>query len=82
VAVTDYLKKEVTPVIVLILERVPATLRSELSRWLIEPRVGVFVSGVSAMVRDRLWEKAVRGSRGNDARYGGLERTYPGPPPF
>jgi CRISPR-associated protein Cas2 len=52
---------------VLILERVPATLRGELSRWLIEPRVGVFVGDVSAMVRDRLWEKVTRDSRGGGA---------------
>ena len=43
--------------IVMILERVPAGLRGELSRWLIEPKTGVFVGHVSAMVRDRLWKK-------------------------
>jgi CRISPR-associated protein Cas2 len=42
--------------VVFILERVPATVRGELSRWLIEPRHGVFVGTVSGMVRDRLWE--------------------------
>lgn len=49
--------------IVLILERVPATLRGELSRWMIEPRTGVFVGKVSAMVRDRLWDKARLGAK-------------------
>ena len=49
---------------VLILERVPASLRGELSRWLIEPKTGVFVGKLSAVVRDMLWERAVRGSRG------------------
>jgi CRISPR-associated protein Cas2 len=49
---------------VLILERVPATLRGELSRWMIEPRAGVFVGKVSGMVRDRLWEKARKDSKG------------------
>ena len=44
--------------IVLILERVPVSLRGELTRWLLEPRAGVFVGTVSASVRDRLWEKA------------------------
>ena len=44
--------------VVLILERVPPGLRGELTRWLLEPKVGVFVGRVSAMVRDRLWEKA------------------------
>lgn len=42
--------------IVLILEKVPATLRGQLTRWLIEPRTGVFVGDLSAQVRDRLWE--------------------------
>lgn len=48
---------------ILILERVPATLRGELSRWMIEPRTGVFVGKVSAMVRDRLWDKARLGAK-------------------
>jgi len=50
-------------VTILILERVPATLRGELSRWMIEPRTGVFVGKVSAMVRDRLWDKARLGAK-------------------
>jgi CRISPR-associated protein Cas2 len=48
---------------ILILERVPATLRGELSRWMIEPRTGVFVGKVSALVRDRLWDKARLGAK-------------------
>ena len=44
--------------VVLILERVPPGLRGELTRWLLEPRAGVFVGRISAAVRDRLWEKA------------------------
>ncbi len=43
--------------VVMILEKVPKSLRGELSRWLIEPRVGVFVGDVSARVRDKLWQK-------------------------
>jgi len=43
---------------VLILERVPTGLRGELTRWFLEPKAGVFVGRVSAMVRDRLWDKA------------------------
>jgi len=50
--------------VVLILERVPPGLRGELSRWMIEPRAGVFVGGVSAMVRDRLWERAMKAACG------------------
>ena len=43
--------------VVMILEKVPASLRGELTRWLIEPHPGVFVGHVSALVRDKLWEK-------------------------
>ncbi len=39
----------------MILEKVPVKLRGELSRWMIEPRTGVFVGRMSALVRDRLW---------------------------
>ena len=46
--------------IVMILERVPQRLRGELTRWLLEPRSGVFVGHVNAMVRDRLWEKCCK----------------------
>lgn len=50
--------------VVLILERVPASLRGELSRWMLEPRAGVFVGKISAIVRDKLWQKAVQGAKG------------------
>ena len=43
--------------IVLIVERAPVSLRGELTRWLLEARPGVFVGHVSAMVRDKLWDK-------------------------
>lgn len=43
--------------IVLILERVPVSLRGELTRWLLEAKPGVFIGRVSAMVRDKLWDK-------------------------
>ncbi len=46
--------------IVMILEHVPVSLRGELTRWLLEPYPGVFVGHVSAMVRDRLWEKCCK----------------------
>lgn len=42
---------------VMILEKVSASVRGELTRWLLEPKTGVFVGRVSAMVRDRLWER-------------------------
>ncbi len=41
----------------LILERVPASLRGELTRWLLEPRTGVFLGRVTAAVREKLWER-------------------------
>ena len=52
--------------IVMILEKVPLRVRGELTRWLVEPRTGVFVGHVNAMVRDRLWQKCckARGSGG------------------
>ena len=43
--------------VVVVLERVPASLRGELTRWMLEPKTGVFVGTMSAMVRARLWEK-------------------------
>ncbi len=50
--------------IVMILEKVTAGLRGELTRWLIEPKTGVFVGQVSARVRDRLWQKCTQRKRG------------------
>lgn len=50
--------------VVIVLERVPTSLRGELTRWLLEPKTGVFVGKVSAMVRDRLWERVCRGMKG------------------
>ncbi|MBN1977400.1 MAG: type I-E CRISPR-associated endoribonuclease Cas2 [Anaerolineae bacterium] len=52
--------------VVMILEKVPARVRGELTRWLIEPKTGVFVGHVSARVRDKLWEKCTtaRGAGG------------------
>ena len=46
--------------VVMILEKVPARLRGELTHWLIEPKTGIFVGHVSARVRDKLWEKCTR----------------------
>ncbi len=43
--------------VVFILERAPASVRGEFSRWLIHPKTGVFVGHVSARVRDLLWER-------------------------
>ena len=50
--------------LVMILENVPTSVRGELTRWLIEPYPGVFVGPVSAMVRDRLWERSMEKLKG------------------
>lgn len=52
---------------VFVLERVPASLRGELTRWMLEPRTNVFVGTVTAMVRDRLWAKVCVSVRGGGA---------------
>lgn len=49
--------------VVLVLEKVPQGLRGELSRWFLEPKAGVFVGKVSALVRDLLGEKVLRDKR-------------------
>lgn len=49
--------------VILILERVPVGLRGELSRWMLEPKAGVFVGSLSAIVRDLLWDKACKDSK-------------------
>jgi len=61
-------------VVVMILESVSPGLRGELTRWLLEPKVGVFVGRISGMVRDKLWEKAC-----NHADNGGCLLIYSGP---
>ena len=48
---------------VIVVERVSASLRGELTRWLLEPHTGIFVGRPSAMVRDRLWEMVCKGAR-------------------
>jgi len=54
--------------VVLVVEKATSAVRGELSRWLIEPKAGVFVGNVSAMVRDKLWEKVMGGiERGKTA---------------
>jgi CRISPR-associated protein Cas2 len=52
---------------ILICEKVPDSLRGELSRWMIEPKTNVFVGRMSAMVRDRLWKRVQEKLRGGAA---------------
>ncbi len=42
---------------VLILENVPTGFRGEITQWLLEVKVGVFIGNITATVRDRLWNK-------------------------
>ena len=46
--------------VVMILERVPAVLRGELIRWLTPVGGGVHVGQVSALVREELWNLALK----------------------
>lgn len=43
---------------VIVLERVTASLRGFLTRWMLEVRAGVFVGRLSSRVRQLVWEKA------------------------
>jgi CRISPR-associated protein Cas2 len=42
---------------VMILEKLPRSLRGELSRWLIEVRPGTFLGNPNQRIRDELWRK-------------------------
>jgi len=53
--------------VVMVLERVPPAVRGELTRWMIEPQAGVFVGTLSALVRDRLWERLQKALAGGAA---------------
>ncbi len=46
--------------VVLLVESAPAGLRGQLSKWMLEPKAGVFVGTLSATVRDLLWDLACR----------------------
>lgn len=50
--------------LVLVLENVPTSLRGEVTRWLLEIKAGVFVGSVSALVREKLWDKVCSGCAG------------------
>lgn len=58
--------------IVLIIESAPPSLRGELSKWMLEPKAGVYVGSLSGAVRDLLWEKACA-----QVREGGCTMIYP-----
>ena len=43
--------------VVLTLNNCPASLRGDITKWLVEINAGVYVGRVSARVRDLLWER-------------------------
>lgn len=42
------------------LTNAPLSLRGELTKWLLEPKAGVFVGNASALVREKLWAKVCK----------------------
>ena len=53
--------------VVMLMEKVPTSVRGELTRWLLELRAGVFVGNISALVRDKLWDMLCAKLRGGNA---------------
>ena len=49
--------------VVIVIDNAPTKLRGTLTRWLLETKPGVFVGKVSAMVREKLWEKVCEDRR-------------------
>ncbi len=49
---------------IIILEKVPSSLKGELGKWMIEIAVGTFIGVISAMVRNKLWEKCIYNCNG------------------
>jgi CRISPR-associated protein Cas2 len=43
--------------VVMVLENARPSIRGELTRWMLEPKAGVFVGKLSRLVREKLWEK-------------------------
>lgn len=43
--------------VVVVLERVPPSLRGYLSRWMLEVQSGTYVGDLSSRVRESLWEE-------------------------
>jgi len=50
--------------VVFLMEKVPTSLRGEITRWMLELRPGVFVGNVSALVREKLWEMVCQKLKG------------------
>lgn len=43
--------------VVMILENASEKLRGELTRWTMEAKPGIFIGNLSAVVREKLWDK-------------------------
>ena len=50
--------------VVMILERVPPSLRGDLTRWLLEVRAGVFIGSLKPVVRQKLWKHVCSAMKG------------------
>ena len=50
--------------LVMMVERSPASLRGLLSRWLVEVRSGVFLGNPSSRIREILWRTAIHRNHG------------------
>jgi CRISPR-associated protein Cas2 len=53
--------------VVVTLSECPVSLRGDLTKWLLEINIGVFVGKVSARVRDNLWERICKSIRNGKA---------------
>lgn len=53
--------------VVLCMETAPAGLRGEMKKWLLEVKPGVFVGNISALVREKVWEKVCSATPAIDA---------------
>lgn len=53
--------------VVFLMEKVPTSLRGEITRWMLELRPGVFVGNISGMVREKLWEMICQKLKGGAA---------------
>lgn len=49
--------------VILVLNSASDALRGELSKWLLEPKAGVMVGKVSALVREKLWQMVLENHR-------------------
>jgi CRISPR-associated protein Cas2 len=53
--------------VVITLSECPASLKGDLTKWLLEINAGVFVGRVSARVRDNLWERVCKSIKNGKA---------------